>query len=557
MTAGTIVQRPYGRAAIDATYKFLDDRKDNPCVVVPTGGGKSVIMGGFAQELVTTYDNTRVCVLAHVKELVGQNADKLKKIWPNAPIGVYSAGLKRRDRFEPIIFASIQSVYDKAPYLGRFDVLKVDECHRIPLKAEGTYRRFIGDALRINPKLRVVGYTASPWRLGGGPICAPENVLNEVAYDVPLTHLIDEGYLVRPISKNGVARPDLSDVHIRGNEYIEGEAANAMMRGNLVARACDEIVQLCADRRAWILFACNVAHAERIRDELTKRGHHGAIVSGETPSTVRDAYIADFAAGKLRYLVTVNVLAEGYDEPRIDAVIMLRPTKSPVVYTQQVGRGTRVNSSPDFHYLATREERLAAIAGSVKPNFLVLDFAGNILEHGPVDCIVVEKPKKRGDKAALRKQPAKECPKCHKVHAVQVRTCDECGYEWPAAEARHDDTATDAPILSTELATRHIEHNVTAVSYGKYEKEGRPPSMLVTYTCGFRWFREWVTFEHGGEARARAVQWWNERNTTRDLLVPRTVDDALEQAQDRLRSPVALTVNHVGKHDTIVAFRFQ
>jgi DNA repair protein RadD len=556
MTAPTITQRPYGRAAIDATYQYLDDHDDNnPCIVVPTGGGKSVIMGGLAQEVITRFPGRRICVTAHVRELVGQNADKLTKIWPGAPLGIYSASLRRRDRFEPIIFASIQSVYDKAPQLGRFDLILVDECHRIPLKSEGTYRRFLADCKRINPHLRVIGFTASPWRLGGGPICAPENVLNEVAYDVPLTHLIDEGYLVRPISKNGVARPDLSDVHTRGGEYIEGEAAQAMMRGNLVARACDEIVQLCANRRAWILFAASIAHAERIRDELTARGIAGAIVSGETPSAQRDAHIAAFRAGALRYLVTINVLAEGYDEPRIDTVIMLRPTKSPVVYTQQVGRGTRVNAGPDFNELQTAEQRLAAIASSVKRDFLVLDFACNILEHGPVDCIVVEKPKKRGDKA-LRKAPAKECPQCHAVHVVQVRTCDQCGYEWPAAEAKHDDTATDAPILSTELATRHFEHKVTAISYGKYEKPGKPPCMLVTYSCGLRWFREFVPFEYGSEARARAVQWWNERNMTRDLLVPRTVDDALGKVDTHLRKPASLTVNHAGRREDIVRVNF-
>ena len=175
--------RPYQRAAVDATWNYLRNREGNPCIVLPTGAGKTIVLAELIREALTQWSGTRICVLAHVRELVAQNADKLRRYWPEAPLGIYSASLKRRDRFEPVIFASIQSVASKAMQMGRFDLLLIDEAHRIPLRSEGQYRQFIADCLRANPQLRIAGLTATPYRLGGGPVCGPDYILNEVCYE--------------------------------------------------------------------------------------------------------------------------------------------------------------------------------------------------------------------------------------------------------------------------------------------------------------------------------------------------------------------------------------
>src|SRR5690606_37007458 len=168
----------------------------------------------------------------------------------------------------------------------------VDEAHRIPLKGEGRYLRFIADCRRQNPNLRVVGLTATPYRLQGQavPVCGPEHILNEVAYEARIPDLIRDGYLCPLVSKLGDT-PDLSGVHVRGGEYVEDELAGAMMQ--LVERTADDLCARAAARNAWIVFCVNVAHAEAVQAALQARGVTAGLVHGATPAGERDALLAD------------------------------------------------------------------------------------------------------------------------------------------------------------------------------------------------------------------------------------------------------------------------
>ncbi len=129
--------RPYQQAAVDAVYEHLRSRDDNPCVVLPTGAGKSLVIGKIASDAVSLWGG-RVLVLAHVKELLEQNADKIRRICPDLSVGIYSAGLKRRDTDTPVLVAGIQSVYKRACELEPFDLVVIDECHLIS-KDTGIY----------------------------------------------------------------------------------------------------------------------------------------------------------------------------------------------------------------------------------------------------------------------------------------------------------------------------------------------------------------------------------------------------------------------------------
>jgi DNA repair protein RadD len=535
--------RPYQRAAIDCLWNHLRAYSDNPCIELPTGAGKSPTMAAVIHEALTSWPGTRIIVLAHVRELVQQNAEKLIRYWPAAPLGIYSASLGKRDRFAPVLFASIQSVYSRAMELGRFDLVLVDEAHRIPIKGEGMYRRFLDDARRANPDLRVVGFTATPYRLGAGPVCGPDYILNRICYRANVRELIDAGYLCRLVSKGGIARADLSEVHVRGGEYVASELEEAVNRADLVSAAVDEIVRYCADRRAWILFCASVKHATAVSAALEARGIEAPVVEGNTSSYERAEIIRRYQRGELRALCNVNVLSEGFDAPHVDAVILLRPTKSAGLYYQQVGRGLRIDPR--------------------KQDCLVLDFAGNILEHGPIDSIRVEAPRKRGDKATVVGAPTKQCPACQSIVLAALAQCPDCGHEWPRALARHDAQASDAPILSVDddLSPWITEHQVTAVTYHKHEKAGGGiPSLRVDYLCGMRTFREWICLEHGGPVRARAVDWWRARMPA-DLAqyqqaIPRTVDGAL-MVVERLRRPVSIRVLERGKYPEILSHELE
>lgn len=539
----TFVLRDYQRIAIDCLYTHLRTHSDNPAVVIPTGAGKTIVMAEMIRDALTQWPGTRIAVVAHVKELVEQNADKLRRYWPEAPLGIYAAGLRRRDRFAPVIFASIQSVYDKAAQLGRFDLILVDEAHRIPVRGEGMYRRFIADCQATNPDLRVVGLTATPYRLGTGPVTGPEYTLNAIAYEAGAGALIKQGYLCKLVSKGGAARADLSGVHIRGGEYVAGELEAAVNRTDLVSAAVDEMLTYCAQRRAWIVFCTSVAHAQAVSRALAERGVEAPVIEGNTPLPEREAAIARFQRGELRALCNVNVLSEGFDAPHVDAVILLRPTKSAGLYYQQVGRGLRLHPS--------------------KQDCLVLDFAGNILEHGPIDAIRVERPRKRGEKAKVVTAPTKQCPQCAEIILASLTRCPACEHEFPRTFAKHDRTASNAPILSDEERARLVNvHPVTAVTYHRHDKPGGTPSLRVEYQCGLRFFREWVCLEHAGFARARAVDWWRARmppglaaSDPTHYLVPRTIESALQVAH-HLRTPAHIHVFDGGKFPEVIAHEF-
>ncbi len=522
--------RPYQRAAVDAVYEFLRQRDDNPCVVIPTAGGKTPVMATICRDAVTNWSG-RVLILAHVKELLEQALDKLRTIAADLPVGLYSAGLRRRELNYAITIAGIQSIYQKACDLGPVDLIIVDEAHLIPPDGEGMYRQFINEAMVVNPRVRVIGLTATPFRMKTGTICAPEHILNDVCFEIGVRELIVQGYLCRLRTKAGLARADMSNLHVRGGEFIAGEVEDLMDVDDLVQAACAEIIEHTTNRRSVLIFTSGVRHGQHVVEVLKQRhGVECGFVEGNTPVPVRTALLKRFKSGELKYLANVNVLTTGFDAPGIDCVAMLRPTLSPGLYYQMVGRGFRLHPA--------------------KSDCLVLDFGGNILRHGPVDDLRIKEPGKGEGEA-----PAKECPDCHALIHATYSICPECGHEFPPPEKnKHDARATSEGILSDQVA--QAEHAVDGVSYHVHYKRNDPsaaPTMRVEYRCGFTTtFSEWVCFEHTGYARQKAEQWWRRRSNE---PVPASVDEAVDLADCGALAPtISITVQRKAgeKYDRIV-----
>jgi DNA repair protein RadD len=499
--------RPYQRQCVEAVYEHLRTRDDNPCAVVPTAGGKTPIMATICKDAVLQW-NGCILILAHVKELLEQSADKLRAVCPEIEFGIYSAGLKRRDTRNPVIIAGIQSVYRRACELDVFDLVLVDEAHLIPLEGEGMYRQFLADAKVINPELRIVGFTATPFRLKTGPICTPEGILNHICYEVGVRELIVGGYLCPLITKAGTNKADFSRLHVRGGEFVADEMEALMDDERLVEAACGETVGYTADRRGILIFASGVKHGEHIVRVLAgKHGVECGFVTGDTPTKERDAILGRFRRGELKYLCNVNVLTTGFDAPHIDCVALVRPTLSPGLYYQMVGRGFRLHPA--------------------KQNCLVLDFGGNVLRHGPVDDLRI-KPVGNGQGDA----PAKECPECLALIAAGYATCPQCGYAFPPPDrTKHEAKASDAGILKGQVTT--TKFSVNDVHYSVHTKRGAsedaPKSMRVDYCVGWHQYKsEWICFEHDGYARQKAVAWWKRHSPD---PVPDTAERAVEIAQ--------------------------
>jgi hypothetical protein len=333
--------REYQREAVGAVYEHLRGRDDHPCVVIPTGGGKTPVMAQVCMDAAARW-NGRVLVLAHVRELLEQTAGTLRDMAPELDVGVYSAGLGRRDTEHAVIVAGIQSAYRRAAELGPFDLVMVDEAHCIPADGEGMYRTFLSDALLVNPNVRLIGLTATPYRMATGMICAPDNLLNHVCYEIGVRELIVQGYLCALKTKAGRQKADTSGLHVRAGEFIASETEALMDRDELVKSACAEIIEYTRDRHSCLIFASGILHGRHVRDVL--RAEHGVAcecVFGETPSRERDEALARFRGNgdglfsePLPYLVNVNVLTTGFDAPNIDCIAMLRPTMSPGLYYQ-------------------------------------------------------------------------------------------------------------------------------------------------------------------------------------------------------------------------------
>ncbi|MBI4968206.1 MAG: DEAD/DEAH box helicase [Rhodospirillales bacterium] len=518
--------RPYQRAAIDGIYDYFGRRSGHPIVVIPTAGGKSLVMATFIREVLEQWPDQRILIVTHVRELIAQNFAELMRLWPDAPAGVYSAGLGRRDIGARILFAGIQSIHKRAYDVQRCDLVLVDEAHLIPRASDTMYRRFLDDLAIINPYLKIIGLTATPYRLDSGSLHKGEDALfSDIAYEVSVRELIDQGYLCPLVSKAAATRLDVTGVGSRGGEFIPSQLQAAVDRDDITAAAVDEMVAYGEDRRSWLAFCSGVDHAGHVAEAIRARGYTSATIFGDTPKTERDRIVTSFKKGEIRCLASMGVLTTGFNAPAVDLIAMLRPTKSAGLYVQMAGRGTRLSPAKD--------------------NCLVLDFAGNVARHGPIDAVAPREPGK-GDGEA----PVKVCPDCDSILAAATRECPDCGHVFPPPEIKIEASASTLEILSSGKPQWVA---VTDVAYDLHEKPGKPPSLRVDYRCGLVRHREWVCIEHTGYAREKAVAWWRRRAP--NLPMPATVEQALEQSEELL-VPAEIAVRPSGRFTEVVDARF-
>lgn len=524
----TMNLRPYQTAAIEGLYDYFGRETGNPLVVMPTGTGKSVVIAGFVREAIASYPSTRILMLTHVKELIQQNYMALLRMWPGAPAGIYSAGLSRRDLRSQILFAGIQSIHKHALKVQKCDLVIIDEAHLLGRTDDGMYRRFLKELDEVNQgMLKVVGFTATPYRLDSGLLHkGKDRLFTDIAYSVPVLQMIEQGYLSPVVPKQTTTQLDVGGVGTRGGEFIAKDLEAAVDRDEVTKAAVAEIVEHGKDRGSWLCFCSGVSHARHVRDAIREHGISAEVVTGDTPPGERDAILQGFKAGRLRCVTNANVLTTGFDAPGIDLVALLRPTKSVGLYVQMVGRGTRLAPG--------------------KEDCLVLDFAGNTARHGPIDTVDGHKDPSEGGGEA----PIKVCPECDTINHASVRRCFNCGHEFPPPEIKVAKAAATNALLSTQIKPEWCE--VTGVTYGVHDKPGKPTSMRVTYECGLARHSEWVCFEHTGFPRTKAEAWWRQRSSA---PIPRTVEEAM-QAAAALRKPIGVAVKPVGKYTEIVAFRF-
>lgn len=484
--------RWYQQESCDAAWLHLCSRAGNPVIVLPTGGGKSIVIAEIVRRAVQEFKG-RVMILAHRAELLQQNAEKVRAMLPfGVTTGIYSAGLRKFSTDADVVLAGIQSVHRKPELFGPRQLVLIDEVHLVPHDGEGMYRNFLGKLREYNPKLRMIGLTATAYRTGEGSICRPDGLFQKVCYEASIPRLIEDGFLSRLTNQPAVAHVDTSGLHVRGGEFIPSEMELLFDDSAKVKAACAEVAAKTSDRKSVLVFCAGVGHAQHVKETLEQHVGQVGIVTGNTLPMERSATLQRFRAGHLRYLVNVDVLTTGFDAPGIDAIAILRATQSPGLFAQICGRGFRV--------------------APLKQDCLILDFGENIQRHGPLDAIDFGKAKKRefggGD------APSKQCPNCEAECPASCLACEECGFKFPPRQLNHDEIADANSDLFVTPKTFTVEEcRMARHVKRKKTDEAAPDTLRVDYLCKGdgnieETISEWVCLEHSGFAFKKAMLWW-------------------------------------------------
>jgi DNA repair protein RadD len=531
----TMKPRDYQDYAVNSIIQyFAQGGKGHPVVAMPTGTGKSLVIAEFIRTVYSNWPGQKVLMLTHVKELIEQNYNKLLQLWPTAPAGVYSAGVGRKELQYPITFGGIQSVANVTHLCGHIDLILVDECHLIPSKANTTYRKVIEFLMKVNPNLKVIGLTATPYRVGLGLITDEGGLFDEICCDMTqfeaFNWFFDQGYLATLTPRRTHTIIDVAGIGTQQGDFKQKELQEASDQEYITHAAVSEMVQAAEEenRKHWLIFGTGVEHVNHIVTELQNQGVSSAAVHSKMPSSERDANIKAFLDGDVTALVNNGVLTTGFDAPWVDMIGVLRATKSPGLWIQIMGRGTRPYYAKGYD-LSQKQGRLDAIMYSEKPDCLVMDFAGNTKRLGPINDPVLPKAKGKGGGEA----PVRECEKCNTMFHASLRHCPKCGQEYPPEIKFKARASNDELILKNKKSTlpEVAVYSVDMLTYRlRSGAIGKPSFIEVNYQCGLRRFKQPLCLEHEGFARKKARDWWRKATGCDDGdLIPVTLADAIQR----------------------------
>lgn len=525
-----ITPRPYQEEALDAIWGyFASGNKGNPLIAHPTGTGKSVLPAVFIERIMKVWPTQRFMMITHVKELIEQNYEVLKYVWNNAPVGIYSAGLKQKQTAFPIVYAGIQSAIKNPMAFGHRDLIFIDEAHLVSDKESSQYLTFLSVLRSINPHLKVIGMSATPFRMGMGML-TDGGLFTDIIHDITgiegFNRLLADGYMAPLIPLRTKTELDVSGVNIQNHEFAAGQLQSAVDKQEITYNALRETCEAGHNRGSWLIFSSGIEHAEHIASMLGSFGIDCAAVHSKQKSDYNDAAIKAFKDGTLRSIVCFSKLTTGFNHPAIDLIVDLRPTLSVPLHVQKLGRGTR--------------------PADQKNDCLVLDFARNVPRLGPINdpCVPRKKGEKTGD------IPIKICDTCGAYNHISARVCCQCGAEFDF-KVKIVSTPGNMEILRSDLPV--IEsYEVDRVIYAPHDKLGSPQSLKVTYFTGMQSFRQFICLEHQGLAAHKAREWWRQRHKAEP---PATVKEALLYLS-QLREPKRIRVWVNRKYPEIVGQEF-
>ncbi len=476
--------RDYQQDAVSKVLKHFRKSNESAVIVLPTGSGKSLVIAELAR-----LAKRKILVLTHVKELVEQNHQKYESYGVTA--GIYSAGLKLKQTQHQVTFASIQSAARNLDDFNEpYSLIIIDECHRVNLastdlpndmakdglnneskvkaqaqekKTSNQYQQLIDKLMQVNPNVKLLGLTATPYRLGMGWIykkhyrgfmrSEAQRPFEHCIYELPLRYLIKRRYLTEPnVVDATIAHYDFS--RLRANaagEYSPSDMNHLFTKNPRVTQGIiEQVIELGAKRQGIMIFAATVEHAKEVFSYLPAK--LSALITGATDNTERDKLIKAFKRKDIKYLVNVSVLTTGFDAPHVDMIAILRPTQSVSLYQQIIGRGLRLSENKKdclvIDYTGNDFDLYHPEVGEQKPNsksqpvqvvcpscefsnifWGICDDEGHLVEHYGRRCqglVQATSAEQITENQCDYRFVFKECPHCGGENDIAARSCLQC-----------------------------------------------------------------------------------------------------------------------------------
>lgn len=544
--------RSYQSRALDALHEAIQE-EDILLLQAATGAGKTVMVVRMIQRYFSDHPDRSFLILMHKKELVEQFLKSFQKFSDIdlRDIGVACAGVSKDvDTEKRVTIASVQTLSNHLNTYPGADLIVVDETHRIGHDHDSQYRVLLDKLHEYKPHRKVIGVTATAYRLGHGMIygekCKPGlvNFFPRLTHRVTYAELVEEGHLMALTGRVASAASlteDLKHVDVSG-DYNLGQLGQVMGKTTHVTAAVDGYEEYGLHHDSVCVFACTIEHVGHLCRAFNERGHKAVPIHSKLSPVEREANLKSWQTGQVKIAVSVNILVEGFDFPALSCLIFCRPTKSPTVYVQAIGRILRKAEG--------------------KEEALLIDLTDNTLSFGlNLDEPLFTIPKGGGNGEA----PQKVCPGfmddgtlCGAVLHASLLYCHHCGYKFVLDE-----------VVESKLG------EMMHVKFGKEQKEKPPPQKLevtyvdyqnhesrssgknlvkVTYECGLTSVSEYICLpdHYGGFAVDKARKWW-ERRTSEQF--PESVEEFLFLC-DELDKPYAIEVEKDGKFDRIVEHHF-
>ena len=392
-----IKARPYQQQCVDSIWKKFFDKSDQ-LVVLPTASGKTIIFTLLLEKCLKAFPKLKAQVLVNQVKLVTQTQEKLKLALRDEDVSLFCGSLGEYNPDGSVTVGSVQSVSRRTYDLN---LLIIDECHNADNSP--TYQNYIERLKEANPRLKIVRFTATPFTTNGY-IFGVDKTNKKIDYKKTMNEMIEAGFIVPPVFKSTTESFDTSKLRTRRGDYVARDVEKLSLDEKKVEKqVADAMTKL--EGRNKVVWACTcIKHAEIVQREVQKY-EDCAIIHSKLNKGEQAGNMFDFEAGGTRHISSVTMVSEGYDNTAIDAICAMRPTRSPVLFVQLVGRGLRLHPG--------------------KKDCLFLDY-GEIVDNlgHPNNPVVIKKAKSKAEKQMII------CPDCMEINFLPTSKCRDCGFEF-------------------------------------------------------------------------------------------------------------------------------